>query len=92
MGMYCCCGIKIRAENKCTCDQTGWHDAYKDQPEKDGTYLTRFMDNGGDKYEKEQKFSVEPIRIDRAYYGNPVPIHWEKSMWDDYFVYQWKEL
>src|SRR5271166_152559 len=92
MGVYCCCGQRV--SEKCLCDWTGWNEiaSREDHPKKNGFYLTRYTDNGGDRHEREQLFSVEPIKIESTWGGSPYPVHWQFEHWDDNLVTHWKEL
>lgn len=98
MGMYCCCGVKITSHPyKCECDWDGWV-TFKDdktpleQPKKDGKYLVRYSDNGGDRYEDEWSYSVKCIEKHPLMYSDGFfEKHWENEQWDGNHVYAWKE-
>lgn len=99
MGRSCACGARRSGdyEAPCICDTEGWTIAEEGKPfpkpSKDGVYLVRYCDNGGDCYEDNMEFSIKPYRIDRGYFGtNEVPIHWKEQSWDDNWVYAWKEI
>lgn len=99
MGRYCVCGVKITGieidPEKCKCDWEGWITIDENKklrdPEENGTYLVRYINNGGDCFEGLMKFSKEPLRIETGYFGNKIPIYWSETSWDDNCVYAWKE-
>jgi len=91
MGMYCCCGVKKTGDWKCECDQTGWHNAYKEPPKENGKYAVRILTDSADGYEDEIEFSVEPKFIYQSGWSDEILSSWDRSQTDD-LVYQWKEL
>lgn len=107
MGMYCCCGQKIRADNEweCLCDWDGWISVYDWPPERknkktsltlpdeEGVYLTRHQDNSGDRYECVKKFNPVPRMEWGGYFEKrQYPIHWEGECWEEGGPYAWKEI
>ena len=104
MGMYCCCGVKKRDKWTCECDWDGWYLCYEHDnlpcqvpikiiPEKEGNYLVRVFDDGGDNYEEESEFSLE--EKDWGQSTNQAISHWQieyNDNWAGYKgVYAWKE-
>lgn len=92
MAISCCCGANLSREEKCTCDWEGWINLEKERilPDKDGVYLVRVTNNGGDSYEEEVNFRKSGY--ERYGLGNKVIIfYWECESWDDNCVYAWKK-
>ncbi len=96
MGMYCCCGSKIRREGNqyCTCDWDGWISTcdYPDErknkdtpiqkrPPKSGMYLIRESSDSGDRSEREMYFSETPIKIEEVGFFSPYFLY--KFHWED---------
>ena len=88
MGIYCCCGTET---GDCFCNWDGWIKVRDKLPDQNGLYMTRVIDNSLDCFEQLQKFTIIP-RLSRGYsYSDINKIYWENEVWDDHFVYAWKE-
>ena len=101
MGMYCCCGVKIRDEWICECDWEGWFLCWKQErddlysipvevqvkeiPDKDGTYLVRIFEDC-DYDERESEFSL--IEKNWGEYTDQAISHWKISYYDGYMGYR----
>jgi hypothetical protein len=95
MGMYCCCGVKIRRDGwKCECDWKDWYLCYamnhnednfpknipiKEIPDKDGIYEVRTFQDG-DYDEEESEFLL--IKKNWGELTNEAISHWKIEYFD----------
>ncbi len=97
-------GSEYEEKPKCSCDWGGWvntcdwpedrgnKDIPIGLPSKDGKYLVRYQDNGGDRYECEKEFTVIPRFAKGGYYASAkdIELHWQDESWEEGTPYAWK--
>jgi hypothetical protein len=103
MGMYCCCGVKMRQGWICKCDCDGWFLCFesknlpisvpiKEIPDENGTYKVRVFEDG-DYHEIESEFSL--IKKNWGQYTNQAISNWKIEYQDEWCgfrgVLAWKE-
>lgn len=101
MGMYCCCGQKIRDDWKCHCDWEEWISCcdYPEErknkaipfsdPEEEDVYLTRSQSACGSRYEEKRGYFKKPKKVQSGYTSKEFEVNWSGDV--DEQPYAWKK-